>query len=233
MRWSRRSEAPLHLKKAVFADRSPKVDAPAPPWLAKPTIPQIAHKTQQRISLPPPKSAPPPSEAAPPPRVSIPPLRSALPPAPLAPPPPPMPVGPSPEELEALAALRQALTDIGSLREVIFSQTEHQLVELAVTIARQVLARELATDPTVLVGLAREGIKALDERDKIVVRFGASLDDELVHDFTDALRKDAPRCEVVLDPALGPRECVVETELGRVDESVETRLYHVLEALVP
>jgi flagellar assembly protein FliH len=125
------------------------------------------------------------------------------------------------------------LADIGSLREVIFSQTERQLVELAVTIARQVIARELETDPSVLVELAREGIRSLDERDKIVVRFGASLEDAQRDAFTEALRKDAPRCEVIVDPALGPRECIVETELGRVDESIETRLYHVLEALVP
>jgi flagellar assembly protein FliH len=140
---------------------------------------------------------------------------------------------PSAEEVESLAALRQALTDIGSLREVIFAQTERQLVELAVTIARQVIAHEISMEPGLLLGLAREGIKALDEKDKIVVKFGAALDDELVMEFTEALRKDAPRCEVQIDPSMGPRECIVETELGRVDESVETRLYHVLEALVP
>ncbi len=235
MRWSKlpASAAPGKPKRAVFADKSPQATPRTPEWLGK-DPPIIAHRTQQRITLPPPMAMP--SERPRPPSI-------APPPGDLPTPPPPVveavlpvvlePTGPSPAEIEGLAALRQALADIGSLREIIFSQTEHQLVELAVTIARHVLAREIATDPSVLVGLAREGIKALDERDKIVVRFGASLDEGLLKDFTEALRKDAPRCEIVLDPSLGPRECIVETELGRVDESVETRLYHVLEALVP
>ena len=228
MRWSKPT-LPAKARRAVFLDKSPTPTKAAPNWIAR-EPPQIAHKTQQRITLPPP-SVPPPapvlaSAPSPAPAPAAAPAPAPVSAAPLAPPPP------APEH-EALSALRQALTDIGSLRDVIFHQTEHQLVELAVTIARQVLAREIATDPTVLLGLAREGIRALDEKDKIVVRFGAALEESMIDEFTDALRKDAPRCAVIIDPTLGARECIVETELGRVDESVETRLYHVLEALVP
>jgi hypothetical protein len=238
MRWSK-TPLPEKPKRLVLADRSPK-HAPAPPaWLGK-DPPVIALRTQQKVTLPPPGARP--SERPRTPSMA-PAAAEALahsPPAPAneAPPEPAAPAiyevpKPSTAEMESLAALRQALSDIGSLREVIFSQTERQLVELAVTIARQVIAHEISLDPGVLLGLAREGIKALDEKDKIVVKFGAALDDDLVMEFTESLRKEAPRCEVQIDPSLGPRECIVETELGRVDESVETRLYHVLEALVP
>ena len=234
MRWSRRPDPrKLEPRRAVFANKAPRSATPA--WLAKPA-PQEPTPTYQgvRFTLPPTSatearqpSQRPPSVAPVPP--SAPPSQ-ALPAHEHVQPPPPRP---SAEEEEHLAALRQALADIGSLRELIFSQTERQLVELAVTIARQVIAREIALDPSVLIDLAREGIRALDERDKIVVRVGAALDNGLRDAFTEALRKDAPRCEVVVDPGLGPRECIVETELGRVDESIESRLYHVLEALLP
>jgi hypothetical protein len=234
MQWSKKAPFAPEGKKveprpAIFANKPAKAAPPA--WIARPVEeprPGAHESARKRFTLPP-SPVPRPSER---PRApSIVPVVVAPPPAPHPEPAPPP--RPSAEEEERLAALRQALADIGSLREVIFSQTERQLVELAVTIARQVIAREVATDPSVLVELAREGIKALDERDKIVVRFGAALDDGLRDAFTEALRKDAPRCEVVIDPSLGPRECIVETELGRVDESIESRLYHVLEALVP
>ncbi len=240
MRWSK-TPLPDKPKRLVLADRSPKAVPAAPAWLGKaPAI--LGRRTQQRVTLPPP---PRPSERPRPPSMAPPAVALSTPPAHLSvvPHETPQPElaspsiyevpAPSNAELESLAALRQALADIGSLREVIFSQTERQLVELAVTIARQVIAHEIAMDPGLLLGLAREGIKALDEKDKIVVKFGAALDDDIVMEFTETLRRDAPRCEVQIDPSLGPRECIVETELGRVDESVETRLYHVLEALVP
>jgi hypothetical protein len=235
MPWSKKAPFAPEGKKieprpAVFANKPPKAAAPA--WIARPVEeprPGAHESARKRFTLPP---APRPSERPRAPSI-VPVVAAPIAPAPAPQPEPAPPTRPSAEEEERLAALRQALADIGSLREVIFSQTERQLVELAVTIARQVIAREVATDPSVLVELAREGIKALDERDKIVVRFGAALDDGLREAFTEALRKDAPRCEVVIDPSLGPRECIVETELGRVDESIESRLYHVLEALVP
>ena len=39
------------------------------------------------------------------------------------------------------------------------------------------------------------------------------------------------RCDVVIDPSLGRSGCVVETDLGRVDESVDARLENLIEAL--
>jgi len=236
MQWSK-DPPPDKPKRLVLADKSPKTAPAAPAWMGK-DPPVIARRTQQRITLPPPK--PRNSDRPRPSLGPAPVVVEAAAPAPAAnePPEPPAPAiyevpKPTSAEMESLAALRQALSDIGSLREVIFSQTEKQLVELAVTIARQVIAHEISLNPGVLVSLAREGIKALDEKDKIVVKFGAALDDDLVMEFTETLRKEAPRCEVQIDASLGPRECIVETELGRVDESVETRLYHVLEALLP
>ena len=238
MQWSKPpGGSPAKPKRLVLADKSPQNAPVAPAWMGK-NPPVIAQRAKQKISLPPPA----PRQSDRPRMPSMAPVATSAAAAvteaaPHAPEPVAAPLyevpQPSVEEVESLAALRQALTDIGSLREVIFAQTERQLVELAVTIARQVIAHEISMEPGLLLGLAREGIKALDEKDKIVVKFGAALDDELVMEFTEALRKDAPRCEVQIDPSMGPRECIVETELGRVDESVETRLYHVLEALVP
>jgi flagellar assembly protein FliH len=138
------------------------------------------------------------------------------------------------ERLEAtIEALEKSVEELSLLRGRLMEETEEQLVTLAATIARRVIGREVAIDPEILLTLAAEGIDALGDRDKVVVRFGFLDRDDLLSSMVDRLKRRAPRCEVLQDPSLGPGQCVVESEFGQVDESVDARLDNVMRALLP
>jgi len=133
-------------------------------------------------------------------------------------------------EEEAFVAIREAVARVEATREQQFAEAESRLVELALLVARRVIARELSVDPGIVVGLVREGIAALGERDRLVVRVGTFFRDTR-EELQQKLGGAKLRCEVVVDPSLGRSGCVVETDLGRVDESVETRLSNLIDAL--
>jgi flagellar biosynthesis/type III secretory pathway protein FliH len=136
--------------------------------------------------------------------------------------------------LEAtITALEKSVEELSLLRGRMMEETEDQLVTLAATIAKRVIGREISIDPEILLTLAAEGIDALGDRDRVVVRFGFLDRDDLLASMVERLKRRAPRCEVLQDPSLGPGQCVVESEFGQVDESVETRLDNVLRALLP
>ena len=136
--------------------------------------------------------------------------------------------------LEAtITALEQSVEELSLLRGKMMEETEEQLVTLAVTIAQRVIGREVSLDPEILLTLAAEGIDALGDRDRVVVRFGFLDRDDLLASMVERLKRRAPRCEVLQDPSLGPGQCVVESEFGQVDESVDSRLDNVLRALLP
>jgi flagellar assembly protein FliH len=136
--------------------------------------------------------------------------------------------------LEAtITALEKSVEELSHLRGRMMEETEEQLVTLATTIARRVIGREISIDPEILLTLAAEGIDALGERDRVVVRFGFLDRDDLLPSMVERLKRRAPRCEVLQDPSLGPGQCVVESEFGQVDESVDARLDNVLRALLP
>jgi flagellar biosynthesis/type III secretory pathway protein FliH len=136
--------------------------------------------------------------------------------------------------LEAtITALEQSVEELSLLRGKMMEETEEQLVTLAVTIARRVIGREISIDPEILLTLAAEGIDALGDRDRVVVRFGFLDRDDLLASMVERLKRRAPRCEVLQDPSLGPGQCIVESEFGQVDESVDARLDNVLRALLP
>jgi flagellar assembly protein FliH len=133
-------------------------------------------------------------------------------------------------EEEAFVAIRDAVVQAQAVREKQFADSEQRLVDLAILVARRVIAKELSLDPGLVRGLVQEGIAALSEQDGLVVRVGtffAETRDELEAQLEGA----KVRCEVVVDPSLGLSGCVVETELGSVDESVEVRIENMLESL--
>jgi flagellar assembly protein FliH len=146
-------------------------------------------------------------------------------PAIFAAPEPVAPAGPDPEAtaafMHAAEQFQRATAELERARRSVLSQTEAQLVELATVIAHRVIARELSLKPDVVVSLVREGLEALGSRDRLQVRIG--------HGFAEALELlsselgGTEESKVSVDSTLPDYGCVVDTQLGRVDESIEKR----------
>jgi flagellar assembly protein FliH len=132
---------------------------------------------------------------------------------------------------ELLDRLTASIELLASERAKILGGAEEQLVALAAAIARRVISRELTVDPTLLAELAAEGIETLGAKERIVVRLG-ELDDEASFEaIRNRLAGRAPQCQVVHDATLARGGCVVQTEHGTVDESLEARLESVVKAI--
>lgn len=129
--------------------------------------------------------------------------------------------------------LNRSLEELSQLRQKLLRDSEEQLVALAIKIARRVVGRELSTDSRIVAALAMEGIEALANRDQLTVRVGPWMDDDDFESLQVRLQAHSPGCRVVRDPDLGPGGCVVETDLGRVDESLNTRLANIASVLLP
>jgi hypothetical protein len=132
---------------------------------------------------------------------------------------------------EATAQVRAAVRELGAAREFLVRETEHEVVKLAAAIARKVIARELALDPSIVEGLVREGLGALAQPDRLVVRVGLGFAAAST-DLMSALANEGTELRVVVDDKLELYGCVVQAELGSVDESIETRLATLLTTLV-
>ncbi len=145
---------------------------------------------------------------------------------------PPPPPGPSKEQREALARMEEAIVELGVVRAAMASDLESQVVLLACNIARKVIHRELATDPDIVLALAREGIEALGEREHLRVSLGPIAGTETPADFLARVKDQLPNCEVVVDPNLPQGTCVVQGQLGQVDESIDERLDNVLRSVL-
>jgi flagellar biosynthesis/type III secretory pathway protein FliH len=174
---------------------------------------------------------------------SRPPRVSEMPPRmPSLPAPPPVPViqaelvEPGPVQLivdpEATLAFEEAIELLVTERSRVLEQTASQLGELATIIARRVIAHEISLNPNIVAGLVSEGLSALGAHDRVLVRVGSAFDSAR-ENLERRLADRGAHAEVRLDPNLSEYSCIVETELGRVDESIETRIATLLQALRP
>jgi Flagellar assembly protein FliH len=133
---------------------------------------------------------------------------------------------------EATAAFERAVELLISERGRVLEQTAGQLGELATIIARRVIAHEISLNPSLVAGLVREGLEALGAHDRVLVRVGRGFA-VARESLGQRLADRGAHAEVRLDATLDEHGCVVETELGSVDESIESRITTLLNALKP
>ena len=106
-----------------------------------------------------------------------------------------------------------------------FAKVEGEVVQLALSIAKKILHREAQVDPLLVSALVQIALSQIKEGSAVTVRVRpeeASL-------WREQLREPAVSAEVTVieDTDRLPGDCVLETELGRVNFSLDTQLKEV------
>lgn len=104
---------------------------------------------------------------------------------------------------------------------------EQELVTLAVTVARQLVRRELRTEPGQIVAAVREAFALLPSSDRRVRLHLHPEDARIVREALHLSELEQP-WKVVEDPTLSRGGAWLETDISRVDATVESRLNAVI-----
>jgi flagellar assembly protein FliH len=121
--------------------------------------------------------------------------------------------------------------DLARPFEELDAEVERELLTLAMTLARQIVRRELKTDPTQIIGIVREAISALPvaARD---VRVHLHPEDAAVVRQNLAPTESERAWQLVEDPVMARGGCQITTATSRVDARLETRLGAILSELM-
>lgn len=131
---------------------------------------------------------------------------------------------------EAAHAIAQAVSDLVAARRHMLTQAEDDLFALVRLVSERVLLRELRSDPSVALQLVREGLLALSAGDHVSVRLG-DFYRTVVNGVREVVADAGVEVTVTVDARLAPHACIIESQWGRVDESVDTRLRILLDQL--
>jgi flagellar assembly protein FliH len=127
---------------------------------------------------------------------------------------------------EELAQERKRVTEL--VREFqreradYYSKVEIELVHLALAIAAKILHRESQVDGMVVAGLVKVMLERFQQNTKVVVRVRPEDGERWTIYF-----RDQSNVQVVTDPALEPKACLLETDLGVANMALDAQLKEV------
>jgi flagellar assembly protein FliH len=125
---------------------------------------------------------------------------------------------------EERAAVLKACEDFRRERARYFAGVETEVVKLALAIAARVLHREANLDPLLLTGVVRIALEKVAEDSTTVLRVPASAIEMWREVFLDGPESSL---KIVGDERLDAGECVLDTNIGRVELGVSAQLAEI------
>ena len=131
------------------------------------------------------------------------------------------------KEAERLVERMHSILDnVMKRREEILSETEYQIVELVVLMARKVVKIISENQKTVIMNNVLQALKKVKGRGDVTIRVNladAKLTTEHIQDFID--RVEAVKgITVVEDTTVEKGGCIVETDFGAIDARISSQL---------
>lgn len=122
--------------------------------------------------------------------------------------------------------LGQAVREFANQRAAYFQRVEGEIVSLALAVARKILHREAQVDPLLLAGVVRVGLDKIAAGTRVRLRVYPEQTRGWQQFFSQQPNLITPP-EVVGDASLGPGHCILETDLGATDLTLETQLKEI------
>lgn len=135
------------------------------------------------------------------------------------------------EEIRSRA--RQVLKQAEEQRAKTLESLEREIIGLSVDIAEKILARQLSLDPETVLAIAREALQLVKDREHITIFFNPA-DRETFEKNTEELKRLLPAhasLNLLSDDSITPGGCIVESEHGKVEATLEARWEAILESL--
>ncbi len=127
--------------------------------------------------------------------------------------------------------ITEALEEFGRERKAYFERAESEVVQLALAIARKILHREAQIDPLFLTGIVRVALEKVATTSSVKLRVSEN-DVFKWRQIVAALKGVQPQPEVVGDPTLPNGRCVMETDVGSTQISLDTQFREVERGLL-
>ena len=126
---------------------------------------------------------------------------------------------------EQAALITIALDRFTEERKSYFSRVESDVVHLALAIAAKILHREAVVDPMLIAALVRVAVNKLHDGSSVTVRVATSEVERWKIFLANPL--NGSTVQVIEDVHLATGECVLETDLGSANFSIDAQLKEV------
>ena len=130
--------------------------------------------------------------------------------------------------------LKKLVLEVENIRRSILERGEARVLTLVIAVAGKILRQEVATDRDVILGVLREAVKNVLDRDRIKIRL-SPRDHEQMSKLAPALISGFEGIRSITLEAvetISPGGAVIETAFGEVDATIEQQLEEILNAFL-
>jgi flagellar assembly protein FliH len=136
--------------------------------------------------------------------------------------------------INVFRALRASSETIHNLRDKIIRESEDEIIKLIMLVARKVIVHEVTQNRSILAGVVQNAIADLSARQEITVRINP--DDYLLvtSGRDELLLKELlnEHLSIKPDPSVASGFCLVGTEMGTIDASLDGQLDQIYRSLI-
>jgi flagellar assembly protein FliH len=136
--------------------------------------------------------------------------------------------------INVFRALRASSETLHLLRDKILRESEDEIINLIMLVARKVIIREVTQDRTILAGVVQNALDGLSAREEVTVRINP--DDYLLvtSGHEEILKKELISERLLLkpDPSVAAGFCLVDTAMGTIDASLDGQIEQLYRSLL-
>jgi flagellar assembly protein FliH len=129
-----------------------------------------------------------------------------------------------------LRRLAGTIDELTTVRRAMINQTERQLVQLALAIARRIVQREVTVDQDLVLTIARVALDRLGDSSTATIRLNPEDYRAVVAHHGDAWA--GVRVRVLADDGVSRGGCKVESDIGFIDASVDAQFEQISRELL-
>lgn len=131
-------------------------------------------------------------------------------------------------------ALRGASETIHNLRDKVLRESEDELINLVMLVARKVIIREVSQDRSILAGVVKNALDGLSAREEVIVRINPDDYALLMTGREESLKKEllSERLQVKADSTVASGFCQIDASMGTIDAGLNAQLETIYRSLL-
>lgn len=134
---------------------------------------------------------------------------------------------------DAIAKAQQMLDASQQDAKEMILGAERQIVDIALTVARKIIAYEVAENPMVVLPLVKAALQKVSDQEEVVIRVSADDFDSVLMAKKDlqAMVGREHALKIIVDHTIDSGSCIIDTSYGAVDARLDTQFETIKKAL--
>ncbi len=121
----------------------------------------------------------------------------------------------------------EAIHQFGKLKASLYTQVEHEVVKLAVEVAKKIVHREIQADQEIIQTLVKVALSHVAEKSAVTVHLSPIDYNFLLEHRAELSQGDGRDVVLLADKSIERGGCLIQTECGQVDARIEEEFQEV------